>query len=192
VTVSPGAVLRRRLRARLVAFTESLVDGLDAVTRPAVFALGAHVRPDGLARAIELILAAAALAAMLSLPFGTASALRAAVSVLVTYLAYAGVALLAGRALGARARAGEVAYLFALFVAPLSLLTRLVTLGLALTVVGLALVPLLLLALAGASTYFGLLAIRAGMRFDDRRKVWITLSLAQLAALAGHLLPTLA
>ncbi len=77
-----------------------------------------------------------------------------------------------GRRRGGTGTLNEVAYSFALFWAPLSVIFAVLTLLLAITLVGIILLPLVGLPALAVNVYFGYLAVQASMNLPGGGTTW--------------------
>lgn len=102
-----------------------------------------------------------------------------------TYLVH-----LIGKRQGGTGSLDEVAYTFALFWAPLSVIFSVVTLILAITLVGLVLVPLVALAALGFNVFFAFLAVQSSMNLEAGSTTLAVLLMAAFGAFIVNMLVT--
>lgn len=82
----------------------------------------------------------------------------------------------------------EVAYSFALFWAPVSVLAGVATLLLVITIVGIFLLPLLAIAALVINVWFAYMATQASLNLEPGGKTWSVLILAAIGAVVVNLL----
>lgn len=187
--------MTRLLLARPIAASLTwMVNGSANVllTRPRVLVFELYRAGAGLADALLYVLAAGALAALIGLMAGPQGAVQTGGRLIIAFLFLACAFYLVGRLRGSRGSFGGVACCVALFFVPLWLMMVALSLLLAVTVVGIALVPLLMLATPGAFLYFGVPAAQASLKLTGTARPLAVAGAATLAMIAGDLLLSLA
>ncbi|NOK61086.1 MAG: DUF1282 domain-containing protein [Chloroflexi bacterium AL-W] len=110
------------------------------------------------------------------------------ISTLLGFFVFTGLVYYIGQRQGGTGTFDEVAYTFALFWAPLALLSSLIVLILTITIVGLLLVPLVAIAAIVLNIYFAYMAVQSSMNLRDQSKILLTLVSAGVGAIVIQLL----
>ncbi len=123
---------------------------------------------------------AALLTALIGIPGGLGGIIGNLLGALLGFVLFTGLIYWVGKQQGGTGTLDEVAYTFALFIAPLTLVNGIVRLTASLPVIGL-LTPLLGLALLAVQAVFAYLAVRSSMNLNDKTRALLTLGGAVLA-----------
>lgn len=119
--------------------------------------------------------------------FSDASALGELISgitsTLLGFFAFTGLVYYIGQRQGGTGTYEEVAYTFALFWAPLAVLSYIVIFILAITIIGLLLIPLVAIAVLVLNIYFAYMAIQSSMNLTEQSKILLTLVAAGIGTL---------
>jgi Yip1 domain len=143
----------------------------------------------GLREALIYMGIAAAITGVFGLGDGVAGFVRGILSTLIGFFVFTYLVYFIGKQQGGTGTFDQVAYSFALFYAPLTIIFSAITLILVITLVGILLVPFVAIAAVIANIYFAYLAVQSSMNLTDTGKVWITLILAGLGSwVVGFLL----
>lgn len=110
------------------------------------------------------------------------------ISTFVGFFTFTGLVYYVGQNQGGTGKFDEVAYTFALFWAPLALISSLIILILTITIVGLLLVPLVAIAAIVLNIYFAYMAVQSSMNLTDQSKILLTLVAAGVGTLLVQLL----
>jgi hypothetical protein len=159
----------------------------EVLTRPSVATFERYEKQGGLPDALVYVALAAAISGVFALAGGLSGFLAQIASTLLGFFVFTYLVYYIGQSRGGTGTLDEVAYSFALFWAPLSVLAGVITLLLVITLIGVLLLPLLGAALIAANIYFAYLAVQASMNLEGSGKVWTTLLLAGLGALVFNL-----
>jgi hypothetical protein len=170
------------------SLSEMVNSSINVLTRPSVRTFEAYERRGNLQSALIYVGVAALVAGVFGLLGGISGFIGSFLGVIVNFLLFAGSVYYIGRSQGGTGTFDEVAYTFALFMAPLSLLGRILTLVFFITIIGIFFLPLLALAFVAAYVYFGYLAVQSSMNLTDRGKIWITLGGAAIITWIGNIL----
>jgi hypothetical protein len=136
----------------------------------------------GVREALIYMAIAAAITGVFGLGDGLAGFLRGVIGALVGFFVFTYLVYFIGKQQGGTGTFDQVAYSFALFYAPLTVLFAALTLVLVITLVGIFLLPFVGIAAIIANIYFAYLAVQSSMNLTDTGKVWITLILAGLGS----------
>ncbi len=127
-----GTMARRGLLADLLAGSAAVLTG------PTTASLEAEEGRGGLAQASLYMVVASVVAGLIYFPLGLGAMVRGGLLALIGYFVFTGLIYSSGQSAANRAPFGAVAYVFALFIAPLSLLLPIVTFVLLHPAVGLS------------------------------------------------------
>lgn len=144
---------------------------------------------DGTLRdAIIYIALAAALSGLVGLAQGPMGFLSGVLTTVFGFLVFVYLVHWLGTQRGGTGTLDEVAYSFALFWAPVSVLTSAVTLVLVLTLIGIFLIPLLVIAALVINVWFAYMATQASLNLEPGGKTWSVLLLAAIGSAVVNLL----
>lgn len=160
----------------------------EVLTKPSAATFERFEREGTFADALIYVAIAAAISGIFGLVNGIGGFLSQILLTLLGFMVFVYLVHYIGTRQGGSGTLDEVAYSFALFWAPLSVLSALLTLLLVITLVGILLLPLLGLAVLAANVYFGYLAVRSSMNLTESGKAWLTLILAALGVLVFNLI----
>lgn len=160
----------------------------EVLTRPSVATFEKYEKQGGLTDALLYVALAAAISGIFGLAGGLSGFLTQIATTLLGFFIFTYLVYYIGRSRGGTGTLDEVAYSFALFWAPLSVLAGVLTLLLIITLIGVLLLPLLGVAVLAANIYFAYLAVQASMNLSESGKVWVTLLLAGLGTLVFNLI----
>lgn len=152
------------------------------LTSPSVATFERFESQGTLKDALLYVALAAAVTGVFGLSEGLAGFVRNILVTLIGFFVFSYLVHLFGKQRGGTGTLDEVAYTFALFWAPLSVLFGVVTLVLAITIVGLVLVPLVALIALALNIYFGYLAVQSSMNLEGGGSTWGVLLLAALGS----------
>jgi hypothetical protein len=138
----------------------------------------------GLREALVYMAIAAAITGVFGLGDGVGGFVRGILSTLIGFFVFTYLVFFIGKQQGGTGTLDQVAYSFALFYAPLTIIFAAITLILVITLVGILLVPVLGILAIVANIYFAYLAVQSSMNLTQNSKIWITLILAGLGSLA--------
>ncbi|HEY0604952.1 MAG TPA: YIP1 family protein [Herpetosiphonaceae bacterium] len=172
------------------SLSEMFNSSIAVLTKPSVAPVEMYERRGTLQTALIYVAIAAVVGAVIGLLGGIAGAVGSFVSVFITFLLFTGTTYYVGKSQGGTGTFDEVAYTFSLFWVPLSLASTVIITILAITIVGLCLVPFVALAVLVAQVYFAYLAVQSSMNLVDRNKVLITLAAAAVVTFLGNYLIT--
>ncbi len=136
----------------------------------------------GLREALIYMAVAAAITGVFGLGDGIGGFVRGILSTLIGFFVFTYLVYFIGKQQGGTGTLDQVAYSFALFYAPLTILFAALSLVLLITVVGILLLPFVGIAAIIANIYFAYLAVQSSMNLTDSSKAWITLILAGLGS----------
>ena len=170
------------------SLSEMFNSSVNVLTRPSVSTFEMYERRGTLQSALLYVGVAAVVAAVFGLLGGIGGAIAGFLGVFISFFLFTGTVFYVGKSQGGAGTFDEVAYTFSLFHVPLSLLSTIGTLILTITLVGICLVPVLLLAVLIFEVYLGFLAVQSSMNLTDRPKAWLTLGAAAIATFIGNIL----
>jgi len=159
-------------------------------TRPSVATFERYERAGGLPQAVTYVLLAAVITGLLTAAqFGVLAWFAQVLVSLAGFLVFTGVVYAFGRTQGGTGTLDEVAYTFALFWAPISVVV--IVLGFVFGILKIILIGYLLLALLSlarmlVSVFFAYLAVQSSMNMRDPVRIVITLVLAAAASWAAQ------
>lgn len=162
--------------------SEMLKESQAVITKPSVATFETYEKQGTMQDALIYVAIAAAIAGLLGLGSGVGGLISGVLSTLVGFFVFTYLIFWIGKQQGGNGSLDEVAYTFALFWAPLSVLSGVVTLLLVLSVVGILFIPLVALVILIANIYFANLAIQSSMNMPAGGKTWLTLVLAAIGA----------
>ncbi|MER3444565.1 YIP1 family protein [Calidithermus chliarophilus] len=157
---------------------------LQVLTKPSVATFEQYEAKGSLREALIYVLLFAVIGALGSLGGGVTAFLNSIIGTVAGFLVFVYLVHTIGKSQGGTGSLDHVAYTFALFWGPLSVLLGIATLILIITLIGILLLPLLFLAFLAVNIYFGYLAVQSSMNLTESGKIWITL----IGAAAGSFL----
>lgn len=158
------------------------------LTRPSIATFERFEKSGTLADALLYVALAAAVSGIFGLADGLGGFVRNIVATLIGFLVFTYVVYWFGKQRGGTGTLDEVAYTFALFWVPISVLAGIVTFVLTITIIGLLLVPIVAIAALALNIYFAHLAVQSSMNLDPGGNTWGVLLLAALVAFLVNLL----
>jgi hypothetical protein len=142
----------------------------------------------GVREALIYMAIAAAITGVFGLGEGLTGFLRGILGTLIGFFVFTYLVYFIGKQQGGTGTFDQVAYSFALFYAPLTVLFAALSLVLVITIVGIFLLPFVGIAAIIANIYFAYLAVQSSMNLTESGKVWITLILAGIGSFVVSLL----
>jgi hypothetical protein len=170
------------------SISQMLTQSRDVLLHPGVATFEKYEKLGTLRDAIVYVALAAAISGVLGLTEGIGGFLRNLVAGILGFLIFTYLVHWLGTRRGATGTLDEVAYSFALFWAPLSVLISAVTLILVLTLIGVLLVPLVALAGLALNVYYAYLATQASLNLEPGGATWGVLLLAALGSFLASLI----
>lgn len=158
------------------------------LTSPSVATFERYEKEGTLRDAVIYVAIAAAITGVFGLAEGLGGFVGGVLTTILGFLIFTYLVHWLGTQRGGTGSLDEVAYSFALFWAPLSILISLVTLVLILTLIGILLVPLVALAGLALNVYFAYLATQASMNLQAGGQTWAVLLFAALGAFVLNLI----
>lgn len=168
------------------SISEMVGQSLEIVSRPSVSTFERFERRGTATQALAYVGIVAAVSGLFGLGNGLDGLLTNVLGTLAGFFAFTGLVYLVGRQQGGSGSFDEVAYSFSLFYVPIALALTALNFLLAITIIGLLLVPLALLAAVVAQVYFAYLAVQSSMNLTDRAKVILTLVVAAVGTLLAQ------
>lgn len=169
--------------AARTSITEMISQSRMVLTSPSVATFERFESRGSLTDAILYVAIAAAVTGIFGLGEGLSGFVANVLGAIVGFLVFTYLVHLIGKRRGGTGTLDEVAYSFALFWAPLSVLVAVVSLLLIITVIGVVLLPLVTLAALAANVYFAYLAVQSSMNLSTGGQTWGVLLLAALGSL---------
>lgn len=167
---------------------QMLEQSRSVLTSPSVATFERFEGRGTLADALIYVTAAAAITGVFGLADGLGGFLRNILGALAGFLIFTYLVHWIGQRRGGTGSLDEVAYSFALFWAPLSVLFGVVTFVLLITVIGIVLIPLVALAALAVNIFFAYLAVQSSMNLAEGGATWTVLILAALGAFVVNLI----
>ena len=164
------------------SISDMLSQSRTVITSPSVATFERFEDKGTLANALVYIGIAAAITGVFGLVDGFGGFLENVLTTLLGFLIFTYLVHWIGQRRGGSGSLDEVAYSFALFWAPLSVLFGILTFVLLITVVGILLIPLVGIAALVLNVYFGYLAVQSSMNLQGGGPTWTVLLLAALGS----------
>lgn len=158
------------------------------LTSPSVANFERFEGRGNLADALIYVTVAAAITGVFGLAEGIGGFLRNILGALLGFLIFTYLVHWIGTRRGGTGTVDEVAYSFALFWAPLSVLFGVAAFLLAITIIGIVLIPLVLLAAFVINIFFAYLAVQSSLNLEGGGPTWTVLILAAVASLVLNLI----
>ena len=152
------------------------------LTKPSVATFEKFEKGGGLKEALIYMAIAAAITGIFGIFGGLGAFLNGIISTLVGFVVFTFLVYWIGKQQGGTGTLDEVAYTFALFWAPISVLSGVVMLLLTITIIGIFLVPLVAIAALVAQIYFAYLAVQSSLNLEPGGKVWLILVLSAIGS----------
>lgn len=170
------------------SISEMLSQSRTVLTSPSVATFERFEKSGGLRDALIYVGIAAAITGIFGLGDGLGGFVRNVLATIIGFFVFTYFVYWIGKQRGGTGTLDEVAYSFALFWAPLSVLASVATILLVITVIGIFLVPLVLLAALALEVWFAYMAVQASMNLEAGGRTWGVLLLAALGAFLVNLL----
>jgi len=168
--------------------TDMLSQSMVVLSKPSVNTFERFEKRGGMQQALIYVAVGAVIVGLFSLFGGLLAFLGGIISTLLGFLAFVYVTHAVGQGQGGTGTLDEVAYTFALFWVPLSIVGGVLVLvvgllGFLTFGLGFLLLPLVGLVVIALNIYFGYLAVQSSMNlYNGGSKVWITLIAAAVAS----------
>ncbi len=169
------------------SIADMLAQSQEVLTKPSVATFERFEDRGTLADALIYVAVAAAITGVFGLTGGIGGFVG---NILVTLLGFFAFFLVywLGRQRGGTGTLNQVAYSFALFWAPLSVLFGVLSFVLLITIIGILALPLVAIAALVANVYFAYLAVQSSLNLQGGGTVWVVLLLAAIGTFAGNML----
>ncbi|MGL4612161.1 MAG: YIP1 family protein [Trueperaceae bacterium] len=152
----------------------------DVISKRDVATFEAHENKGGLQQALIYTAIAAAIAGIFGLDDGLRGFVNGVLTTLIGFLTFVYLVFWIGKQQGGTGTLNQVAYSFSLYWVPLSIVFGIITFVLVITIVGVALLPLVGILFLISNIYFAYLATKASMNLSNNSKIWLTLVLASI------------
>lgn len=162
----------------MAQISEMIQQSRDIITKPSVANFEKYETSGTLQDALIYVAIAAAISGLLGLGGGIGGLVSGVVTTLLGFFIFTYLVFWIGQQQGGTGSLDEVAYTFALFWVPISIIGGLATLLLFITVIGIILVPLVAIALLVVNVYFAYTAVQSSMNLPAGGKTWLVLALA--------------
>ncbi|WP_027483597.1 YIP1 family protein [Deinococcus pimensis] len=170
-------------RPTTLPLDEMFRQSVHVITHPSVTTFERYERAGSLSQAVVYVALTGAVAGLLDLlRFGFGGWLERILVILGGFLAFTLTVYFFGRSRGGTGTLDEVAYTFSLYWVPISIVVAVLTFLLAVTIVGILLIPLVLLAGLVASVYFAYLAVQSSMNLRGTSTVAVILVVAAVVS----------
>ncbi len=160
---------------------------IQVLSKPSVATFEQYEGKGNMRDALIYVGVAAVIAGLLGLGGGIGGFLRGIITTLVGFFVFTYLVHWFGKQQGGTGTLDEVAYTFALFWAPLSIVFGIVTLVLVITLIGILLVPLVAIAALVANVYFAYMGVQSSMNLTESNKIWMTLGAAFVGAIVVNI-----
>lgn len=154
----------------------------EVLTKPSVATFEKFEKSGGLQQALIYIGIAAAITGIFGIFGGIGAFISGILSTLIGFLVFTYLVFWIGKQQGGTGTLDEVAYTFALFWGPISVLAGVLSLLLTITVIGILLLPLVAIVALVAQIYFAYLAVQSSLNLPAGSKAWLVLILAAVGS----------
>lgn len=154
----------------------------DVLTSPSAATFERYEKDGTLIDALIYIALAAVVTGIFGFTAGPGGFIRNLIATLIGFLVFTYIVHWLGTRRGGTGTLDEVAYSFALFWAPLSVIFGLLTFLLVISIVGVFLVPLVAIAALILNIYFAYLAVQSSLNLSPGGPTWTVLILAALVS----------
>jgi hypothetical protein len=164
------------------SISQMLSQSRDVLLHPSVATFEKYEKLGTVRDAIVYVAIASAISGVFGLTEGIGGFLRNLIASILGFLVFTYLVHWLGSRRGGTGTLDEVAYSFALFWAPLSVLISVVTLLLVLTLIGVFLLPLVALAGLALNVYYAYLATQASLNLQSGGGTWVVLLMAAIGS----------
>ncbi len=164
-----------------VPISEMIDQSIKVISNPTVATFDNYENRGTMRDALIYVGLGALVSGALSFSGGLGAIIGGAISALATFLVFVYVVHAFGKSQGGTGTLDQVAYTFSLFWMPLSILFAVLTFVLAITIVGILLIPALLFAFLAANAYFGYVGVQSSMNLTKGSQAIVTLVVAVIA-----------
>jgi hypothetical protein len=164
-----------------VPISEMIDQSIKVISNPTITTFETYEARGTIRDALIYVGLGALVSGALSFSNGLGGIIGGALSTLISFFVFVYVVHAFGKSQGGTGSLDNVAYTFALFWMPLSILSALAILILTITVVGILLIPALLLAILAANAYFGYIGVQSSMNLTKGSPAIVTLVVAVIA-----------
>lgn len=154
----------------------------DVLTQRNVATFEKYEKDGDLRDAVIYVAAAALIAGLLGISAGPLGIVSTVLTTVAGFLVFVYIVHWLGTRNGGTGSLDEVAYTFSLFWGPVAVLTGVAALVLLITVVGIVLIPLLLIASLVVNVWFSYMATQSSLNLQPGMPTWTVLILAALAS----------
>jgi hypothetical protein len=165
-----------------------LAQSQEVLTKPSVATFERFEDRGTLADALIYVAVAAAITGVFGLTGGLGGFVGNILATLLGFFAFTFLVYWLGRQRGGTGTLNQVAYSFALFWAPLSVLFGVLSFVLLITIIGILALPLVAIAALVANVYFAYLAVQSSLNLQGGGTVWVVLLLAAIGTFAVNML----
>ncbi len=170
------------------SIADMLAQSQEVLTKPSVATFERFEDRGTLADALIYVAVAAAITGVFGLTGGIGGFVGNILVTLLGFFAFTFLVYWLGRQRGGTGTLNQVAYSFALFWAPLSVLFGVLSFVLLITIIGILALPLVAIAALVANVYFAYLAVQSSLNLQGGGTVWVVLLLAAIGTFAGNML----
>lgn len=163
--------------------TNMFSQSIQVISKPSVATFEQFENKGNLREAVIYVLAAGVIVGLLNWGGGFGGFLYGIIGTIIGFLVFTYLVHYVGKSQGGTGTLDNVAYTFALFWAPINVLTAVLSLVLIITLIGIVLIPLLVIAALIINVYFAYLAVQSSMNLRESGKIWITLAAAFVGTL---------
>ncbi len=163
------------------SFNKMLSQSRQVLTKSNVASFEQYENDGGLKEALIYISIATVISGLFGLSNGISGLISNIITTLVGFAAFTYIVHFIGNQQGGTSTLDQVAYSFALFWAPLSVLFSAIVFLLFITIVGILFIPIVAIIALLANVYYAYLAAQSSLNLNEKSKIWITLIVASLA-----------
>jgi hypothetical protein len=159
----------------------------DVLSNRSVATFEKYEKDGTLSDALVYMAIAAAITGVFGLTGGVSGFIGGILSTLVGFFVFTYLVYFIGKQQGGTGTINEVAYSFALFWAPLSVIFGVLTLVLLITLIGILLVPIVGILALVIQIYFAYLAVQSSMNLSAGNKIWLILIVAAIGSFVASI-----
>jgi Yip1 domain len=169
-----------------VPLSEMIDQSIKVLSNPAVATFDAYENHGTMRDALIYVGLGALVSGALSFSGGLGAIIGGAISTLAAFFVFVYVVHTFGKSQGGTGTLDQVSYTFALFWMPLSIVSAVAIWILTITIIGIFLIPLLLLAILAANVYFAYTAVQSSMNLPRGSSAIVTLVVAAIATMVTY------
>ena len=167
--------------------TSMISQSIQVLSKPSVQTLEQYEDKGKVREAVIYIAAGSIITGLLGLGAGLGGFIGGILTTIIGFLVFTYLIFYIGKSQGGTGSFDQVAYTFALFYMPISVIAAVGSLILVITVVGILLVPLLVLAAVAANVYFAYLGVQSSLNLTQSGPIWTTLIVSAIGSFIANI-----